>query len=60
MLLKHGAVGLQRDPLRTFYESLHEQLPESEMAEIWYVTYKASSSCAPFNGTFINFLKNSF
>lgn len=26
---------LQRDPSRIFYESLHEQVPGSEMAAIW-------------------------
>ncbi|KAK2392643.1 hypothetical protein QL285_065982 [Trifolium repens] len=25
----------ERDPLRIFYESLHEQIPTSEMAQIW-------------------------
>ncbi|CAM6092345.1 unnamed protein product [Calypogeia fissa] len=29
----------ERDPLRIFYESLHEQLPESEMAEVWMMEH---------------------
>jgi len=28
---------LQRDALRIFYTTLREQVPESEMAEIWWV-----------------------
>jgi hypothetical protein len=29
----HGS--LKRDALRIFYETLHEQIPGSEMAEVW-------------------------
>nr|DAD41154.1 TPA_asm: hypothetical protein HUJ06_015477 [Nelumbo nucifera] len=28
-------MGLQRDPLRIFYESLYQQIPNSEMAAFW-------------------------
>ena len=33
---------LQVDPLRRFYSSLHEQIPESDMAMKW-----RASSCTP-------------
>lgn len=29
----------ERDPLRVFYSTLREQLPESEMAEVWMMEY---------------------
>jgi hypothetical protein len=35
----HGGGYLQRDPLRSFYSTLREQKPESEMAEIWCVNF---------------------
>ena len=31
----HVLLVIQRDPLRIFYESLHKQLPHSEMAQFW-------------------------
>lgn len=31
----HVLLVIQRDPLRIFYETLHKQLPNSEMAQFW-------------------------
>lgn len=31
----HLLLIIQRDPLRIFYETLHKQVPHSEMAEFW-------------------------
>ena len=33
--------GMQVDPLRRFYSSLHEQIPESDMAKKWHASKTA-------------------
>lgn len=40
---------LQRDPLRVFYSTLREQLPESEMAEVWWVIILCNFSSLRFS-----------
>lgn len=42
---------MQRDPLRVFYSTLREQMPDSEMAEVWWVpkTFVHSENAALLN-----------
>lgn len=48
----------QRDPLRVFYETLHEQIPTSEMSQIWWVL-KGAILCWCFSFSISKLLSSS-